>query len=52
MGQRHCRAEHDHGHRAHVPALAAAIGSRTKTAVFSTSAGMLPAAPVVLTVER
>jgi hypothetical protein len=29
-----------------------AIGARTKTAVFSTSAGMLPAAPVVLTVER
>jgi hypothetical protein len=29
-----------------------AIGARTKTAVFSTSAGMLPASPVVLTVER
>ena len=29
-----------------------AIGGRTKTAVFSTSAGMLPASPVVLTVER
>lgn len=27
-----------------------AIGGRTKTAVFSTSSGMLPAAPVVLTV--
>ena len=29
-----------------------AIGGRTKTAVFSTSAGMLPASPVALTVER
>jgi hypothetical protein len=29
-----------------------AIGGRTKTAVFSTSAGMLPAAPVVLTVGQ
>jgi len=29
-----------------------AIGARTKTAVFSTGAGMLPASPVVLTVER
>jgi hypothetical protein len=29
-----------------------AVSARTKTAVFSTSAGMLPAAPVVLTVER
>lgn len=28
-----------------------AIGARTKTAVFSTSAGMLPASPVVLAVE-
>jgi len=37
---------------ARLSSTGAAIGARTKTAVFSTSAGMLPAAPVVLTVEQ
>lgn len=37
---------------ARLTSIGGATSARTKTAVFSTSAGMLPAAPVVLTVER